>query len=96
MKRRLWFRALCWALTYLLYVDTLAVPALRYGLSGGSQEERRAILESSGAARAEGTVLWVDAQGGCAGRSPCFASIQAAIDAAVERGNQILADGALD
>ncbi len=36
----------------------------------------------NGAAEAAGGVLWVDATGDCGGETPCFATIQGAIDAA--------------
>jgi RHS repeat-associated protein len=98
-SRRTWFRATAWAIVYLLYFDTLSMSGLRYA------PRALAKRASSGASMAEplsdrasapervataGDTLHVSSRDPtCGGRSPCFATIQAAIDA-VGPGERVL------
>jgi len=89
---RPWFRATCLILSYLLYFDLLASSALQWverrGFSGAdasasasaSPEEPSAPERVAEASR---TIFVSATDPTCGGRSPCFAQIQKAIDAAI-------------
>ena len=106
-RRHIWFRAFCWALTYLLYFDTRAFPVLGAvegrrssappSLNGlaeaadgkSAEPPEQAAATSEHAASAARTLHVSASDPTCDDSSPCYRTIQAAIDA-VGPGERVL------
>lgn len=82
------FRALSLSLAYLFFFDTIALSALQYVPTEGrrSAADVEAGVEAANAATTDLYVSSVDVT--CDGHTPCFSTIQAAIDAA-DRGQRV-------